>query len=154
MPRVKKSATKKGAKVVSAKGRRAISRIMVRRAKKRRRTQVSGLEQMVISWLERAEIKYRKQYPIGLCHVDVMLPPNLVVEIQGCYWHRCPRCYTKNTPSDVKKREKDKRRFRYLMRRGYKLMLLWECDINKQGEEAIILKVRQRLEKEYGTEVA
>jgi G:T-mismatch repair DNA endonuclease (very short patch repair protein) len=71
---------------------RMVSRLMIRKARKRRRTQASGLEKQVLGWLGNAEIAHRKQYPIGRCHVDILIEPDLVIEINACYWHGHERC--------------------------------------------------------------
>lgn len=135
----------------SARNRRLVSRIMIRKARQRRRTQVSGLEKLVRGWLDNAGIPYKKQYPIGRCHVDLMILPDLVIEVNGCFWHGHERCAKKALSADQnRRRAKDKARYKYFLRCGYKLMLLWECDIHAGGEAATISKIRRRLAKEYG----
>ena len=123
---------------------RMVSRLMVRKARKRRRTQVSGLEKRVLGWLGNAGIVYRRQYAIGRCHVDVLIEPDLVIEINGCYWHGHERCQPQSA-SAARKRGKDKRRYKYLMLCHYKLMLLWECDIEADGGDETVAKIRQRI---------
>jgi DNA mismatch endonuclease (patch repair protein) len=118
---------------------------MVRRAAKRRRSQVSGLEMLVRGWLDKAGISYKTQYPVGLCHVDLLLGEKLVVEINGCYWHG-HRCQKVLLPRQRRWQAKDRKRYVHLMKAGYKLMLLWECDVHEQGEAAIVTRLRQRLE--------
>jgi DNA mismatch endonuclease (patch repair protein) len=149
MPAAKKPAAKKSAKK-KRWTHRSVSRLMVRKARKRRRAPASELEKMVLGWLDAAGIPYRKQYPIGRCHVDILLLPDLIVEVNGCYWHAHQRCAKKALSADQnRRRAKDKRRYRYFLRSGYKLMLLWECDIHAGGENAVIAKIRRRLEMEY-----
>jgi G:T-mismatch repair DNA endonuclease (very short patch repair protein) len=132
---------------------RMVSRLMLRKARKRRRTQASGLEKKVLGWLDNVGIAYRKQYAIGRCHVDILIEPDLVVEVNGCYWHGHERCQPK-TPGMARKRSKDKRRYKYLMSCRYKLLLLWECDIEEDGEAATITKIRRRMNYEYGEQAA
>ena len=131
--------------------KKTVSRIMLRNKRRRRRAPVSGLEKLVLAWLDAAKIPYKKQYPIGRCHVDLMILPDLVIEVNGCYWHGHERCAKKVLTADQQRRRaKDKLRYKYFLRCGYKLMLLWECDIHSSGEDAIVAKVQRRLKKEYG----
>ena len=102
---------------------RTVSRLMVRRARKRRRTESSGLERKVLGWLDNAGIAYQGQYAIGRCHFDALIEPDLVLEINGCYWHR----------------------YKHLLTCRYKLMLLWECDVEADGEAKTIAKIRLRI---------
>jgi G:T-mismatch repair DNA endonuclease (very short patch repair protein) len=132
---------------------RMVSRLMLRKARKRRRTQASGLEKKVLGWLDNVGIAYRKQYAVGRCHVDILIEPDLVIEVNGCYWHGHERCQPK-TPGMARKRGKDKRRYKYLLSCRYKLLLLWECDIEEDGEAATIAKIRRRMNYEYGEQAA
>ena len=118
---------------------------MVRKAAKRRRTMVSGLEKLVCGWLDKAGVPYKVQASIGLCHVDLLLGENLVVEINGCYWHG-HRCQKTILPRQRWWQAKDRRRYKYFLSRGFKLMLLWECDVHERGEAAIVANLKERLE--------
>ena len=123
----------------------SVSRIMVRKAR-RRRAPVSGLEKLVRGWLDTAGVDYQTQFPVGRCHVDLLLGEKLIVEINGCYWHSCPKCHPENTKADLNKRAKDRRRYKHLLLHGYKLMLLWECQVHEKGEVATVTLLRKRLE--------
>lgn len=136
-PAVKKTVKKRWAP-------RMVSRLMIRKARKRRRTQASGLEKRVLGWLGNAEIAYRKQYPIGRCHVDILIEPDLVIEINGCFWHGHERCQPASAAA-ARKRGRDKRRYRYLLLRRFRLMLLSECDIKAGGEAKTVARIRQRM---------
>src|ERR1017187_1931669 len=123
----------------------AVSRAMVRRAAKRRRTQVSGLETRVRGWLDNAGLAYKTQHPVGLCHVDLLLGEDLIVEVNGCFWHG-HRCQKVLLPRQRRWQANDRRRYKYFLSRGFKLMLLWECDVHEQGEAAIVASLKERLE--------
>jgi G:T-mismatch repair DNA endonuclease (very short patch repair protein) len=123
---------------------RTVSRLMVRRARKRRRTESSGLERKVLGWLDNAGIAYQGQYAIGRCHVDALIEPDLVLEINGCFWHGHQQCQPA-TARAARKRGRDKRRYKHLLTCRYKLMLLWECDVEADGEAKTIAKVRLRI---------
>jgi DNA mismatch endonuclease, patch repair protein len=71
---------------------------------------------------------------------DVAFTKNkLAIFVNGCYWHRCPKCnyalpktntefwqqkFTRNT-------ERDRRKKRGLQRLGWKVIFVWECDPNR-----------------------
>jgi very-short-patch-repair endonuclease len=116
--------------------RKAIGKGFVRNVRKRRPRQKSDLEQIVEGWLKEQGYEFKAQYPIGRCHVDVFFPPTrpgdkgTVVEINGCYWHGCSRCYKEKSKSQQRRRTKDAKRYRFLLNQGYDLIILWGCDIS------------------------
>jgi very-short-patch-repair endonuclease len=131
--------------MAATKKKAGVSRQMVLRAKRRRRTQTSSIELLVQDWLKSAEIPFKKQYAIGLCHVDLFIEPKLVIEIQGCYYHACPQCRPSKTVHNKKAKAKDHKRFKFLLTRGYKLMLLWEHELKEEHEEEVIEKIREKM---------
>lgn len=53
----------------------------------------------------------------------------IAVEINGCYWHGCPKCYpdaTKLKKRQSQGRANDERRMTYLRRKGWRVLVLWE----------------------------
>ena len=113
------------------RSRKTISRRVIRRHN--RRMPPSGLELLVQSWLDEDQIEYRKQYPIGRCHVDLFFAPKTVVELNGCYFHahECLRKERAWTPAEHKKRRQDLNRYRFLRKAGFDVVVLWECDVHE-----------------------
>ena len=65
--------------------------------------------------------------------VDIYIPDlNLVIYVDGCYWHACPIHF----PSAPKPRS-DKARIAYLTKCGYKVSTLWEHEINQNVRESV-----------------
>jgi G:T-mismatch repair DNA endonuclease (very short patch repair protein) len=65
--------------------------------------------------------------------VDVFVPQyNLIIYVDGCYWHACPT----HCPN-AKKPRTDNARVPYLTKCGYAVELIWEHDINKDIEKII-----------------
>jgi DNA mismatch endonuclease (patch repair protein) len=68
---------------------------------------------------------------------DILFPKEKVaVFIDGCFWHGCPRCYTRPKSNqaywDNKKIEniaRDRRVDNYLAGQGFKVVRLWEHEI-------------------------
>jgi len=68
--------------------------------------------------------------------VDIFIPKyNLIIYIDGCYWHACPiHC------PNAKKPNTDNARIPYLTKCGYNVEILWEHDI-KAGSERLIKNI-------------
>jgi G:T-mismatch repair DNA endonuclease (very short patch repair protein) len=65
--------------------------------------------------------------------VDIYVPDkNLIIYVDGCYWHACPIHFPNN-----KKRNNDNSRIPYLTKCGYKVEIIWEHDIMNRLEEVI-----------------
>ena len=70
----------------------------------------------------------------------------VVLEFHSCFWHGCPKCYSKQTlnpvcdmtMSDLYMRTLDKRM--YLEENGYKYVCKWECDFKREIQESTELK--------------
>jgi len=98
----------------------------------------SGIEAIVEGWLLELGIPYKSEHAISRTHVDFFLPPQTVLEVQGCYWHSCPVCNPTSslTKQQLRWRRRDARRFTFLTNAGYHLMLLWEHQIVKDPKGA------------------
>ena len=124
------------------KKRRKLTLSAIKKANSRRKA--SGLEKDVYELLYDLKIPFKKEKKIGRCHCDIFLKPNIVIEVQGCYFHKhdClkpPRGWNKRE-LDIK--EKDKNRFLFFEISGFKVYEIWECDIKKH-----IRKVKSLLRK-------
>jgi very-short-patch-repair endonuclease len=81
----------------------------------------SKLECTVRSWLDDAGIPYRPSHPIGPYVVDMLVHDDLVVEVDGKYWHTLPGAA-----------ERDARRDQELRHFGFKVIRLDELDIRRR----------------------
>jgi DNA mismatch endonuclease (patch repair protein) len=80
-----------------------------------------------------------KMHPKMFGNPDAFLKgSNVVVFVDGCFWHGCPRCG--HIPESRKefweakiKRNKarDKRYTKELRKMGYSVMRIWECEISR-----------------------
>lgn len=70
----------------------------------------------------------------------------LAVFIHGCYWHQCPTCTNKRIPKtnslywETKFRvnvERDQRNEEALVAKGYKVLIIWECEVKASLEDAV-----------------
>src|SRR3990172_1476188 len=77
----------------------------------------------------------------------------LVVFVDGCFWHGCPRCghypYTRRRfwkAKVVRNKWRDRRNTRNLRRRGLRVLRIWEHQLATESDRAaVIAKVRQLL---------
>lgn len=58
---------------------------------------------------------------------DEFVPPDTLIEIQGDYWHSLP-----------KNQERDAEKCKWAEEHDYKLIEIWEHDINQYGAWSII----------------
>jgi very-short-patch-repair endonuclease len=87
----------------------------------------SSIEVKVQNFLKTLSIEYfTHQYRKEINHAyqcDIFIPSlNLVIECDGVYWHHYP------TGNDI-----DKVRTKELLEKGFKVLRLWETDINKMS---------------------
>jgi DNA mismatch endonuclease, patch repair protein len=87
---------------------------------------------------------------------DIVMPKyKLVIFIHGCYWHRHKGCKNATTPHtrrnwwENKFQEnivRDKRTKKELIKKGWKVIVIWECQVYGQTE-----KVLKRITRKIGT---
>ena len=84
---------------------------------------------------------------------DVVLPKfRTVVFMHGCFWHRhngCRQCYSPKTRVDFWERkfsatvERDRKVVRTLRRDGWRVVIVWECQLRDEGAlENKLAKIR------------
>ncbi|MAY84497.1 MAG: very short patch repair endonuclease [Flavobacteriales bacterium] len=65
--------------------------------------------------------------------------------VNGCYWHRCPKCNLKLPKSNTawwkakfdRNIERDQRKIEALEDDGWKVLTIWECEIKEDVDETI-----------------
>jgi DNA mismatch endonuclease, patch repair protein len=72
----------------------------------------------------------------------------LCIFVHGCFWHDCPRCRKRsNTRPEYwaekiqVNRKRDRRVSRELRRRGYKVIVIWECTLRRKNPVLAISKL-------------
>jgi DNA mismatch endonuclease (patch repair protein) len=73
---------------------------------------------------------------------DLVFPKHrLAVFVHGCFWHRHPGCARASTPASRvdfwqdkfdANVERDQRQQRALVERGWKVLVLWECELKDE----------------------
>lgn len=105
---------------------------------------------------------YRLQWKVP-GHPDIAWPGKRVaVEVRGCFWHRCPHC----KPSSPKKNveyweakfarnvERDADNVRKLEEMGWRVHVIWECQLKKNTIDATMTDLLPKLAAELGKELA
>ena len=73
-----------------------------------------------------------------VCRPDITYPGRMIaVFVNGCFWHRCPRCDLGLPKTNVdywsqkfnKNVERDTRKQNTLLDMGWNVHTIWECDI-------------------------
>ena len=101
---------------------------------------LSRIELRIQNIFNQAGISYHYNYFIGRRSYDFKIK-NLIIEIQGDYWHMNPKVYKKDdiNPSfqmtAEKVWEKDKKKKEYAEKYGYKVLCFWEKEIRAIKED-------------------
>lgn len=102
-------------------------------------------EEIVRKYLFSKGLRFRKndrRYP---GHPDVVLPKyKTVVFVNGCFWHRHEGCRYASTPATNREFwnhkfegnvERDAREQKELQEMGWKVIVVWECELKKAVRE-------------------
>ena len=104
-------------------------------------------ELLMRSLLHRAGFRFRVNYKKLPGKPDLVLPIHkTVIFVHGCFWHRHEGCRYSTTPST--RREFWEKKFAGTVRRdkdvqvilvemGWKVVIVWECQLNKNVEKVL-----------------
>lgn len=109
-------------------------------------------ELLVRSFLHRVGIRFRLHAGNLPGKPDLVVPAaKIVVFVHGCFWHRHRGCRLTTSPTAnaefwarkfAGNVERDRRNQRDLRRAGWRVLVLWECQIDKPGWlEALALEI-------------
>ena len=83
--------------------------------------------------------RYRKNYKKLPGRPDIVfIKKKIAIFVHGCFWHQHKNCKITNIPSSntsfwkekfAKNLERDKRNQKDLKVRGWKVLIIWECEI-------------------------
>ena len=107
----------------------------------------TSIEVAVRHWLYQHGYRYRKNVKELPGKPDIVLRPyNAVIFIQGCFWHRHPGCKDATTPKSntefwenkfAHNVANDLKNQAALEKMGFKVIVLWECEITKRLDETM-----------------
>ena len=111
----------------------------------------SSLEIKIQRALESLGEQYEKHIFIGNRNYDILIPPNIVIECQGDYWHANPKAYKETdilyagmTAESIWKRDEYKDTL--ARKHGYTVIPLWESDIVSLSEIELQTLVKQEID--------
>jgi DNA mismatch endonuclease (patch repair protein) len=90
---------------------------------------------------------YRLHWKKAPGRPDIAFPSKkLAVFVNGCFWHRCPKCNLSLPKSNTefwnekfeKNVERDKKKTYMLKKNGWNVVVIWECEINGNLTECVI----------------
>lgn len=104
---------------------------------------LSLLETRIARIFDSWNIEYTRQKFIKCHSYDFCLNNILIIEVQGDYWHANPKKYKKNDiisypnkqkllAEDVWKKDEEKKKI--VIDKGYKILYIWEYDMNKMND--------------------
>jgi len=104
--------------------------------------------------VKRLGYSFRTNHPFLPAKPDLVFPKrHKVIFVHGCFWHRHPRCRKASMPKTHvafwtskfrQNRLRDRATLRELQRRGWRTLVLWECET--RAPESLRQRVRQYLE--------
>ena len=99
-------------------------------------------EKIVRKFLSKRRVKYRLHEKKLPGKPDVIIPKiKVVIFVNGCFWHQHKGCKKQALPKtnieywkpklkrNITKQKKD---IKLLKRRGWKVFIIWECEIKKE----------------------
>jgi DNA mismatch endonuclease (patch repair protein) len=112
---------------------------------------------MVRGWLWANGYRYRLHRKDLPGKPDIVLPKyRAVIFVHGCFWHRhgCKQTTTPTTRGDFWKAkfkanvERDSKNLKDLKTAGWRVLVVWECELKKADETDLFQKIRMFLQDE------
>ena len=104
---------------------------------------------------------YRLQWKVA-GHPDIAWPGKKVcVFVNGCFWHRCPHCKLSTPKRNMeywtakfeRNVERDRENVAALEADGWRVHVVWECELKKKTIDATMAKLLPELASELGKEI-
>jgi len=119
------------------------SRIMSRITKR-----WSRIDRKIHGILKAAKIRH-KMYPEMFGSPDVLVPPNTLLFLDGCFWHCCPKCFRPPKsrlgywgPKLAGNKRRDANVCRSLRKQGWIVVRFWEHEITARPDK-ILTRLRK-----------
>ena len=113
----------------------------------------TSIEVKVRKYLFNQGFRYRKNVKTLPGKPDIVLPKyHAVVFVHGCFWHRHPGCKDATTPKTrtdywktkfEKNVRNDELHKEQLIKAGWRVFTIWECEVTKRFEETMNLLIEQ-----------
>ena len=89
---------------------------------------------------------YRLNWENAPGRPDICFPgKKIAIFVNGCFWHRCPKCNLPLPKTNtefwenkfIRNVERDKLKIQRLKNDGWKVLVVWECDIKKNLNQVV-----------------
>ncbi len=114
-------------------------------------------EMLVRKFLHSNGFRYRLHVKDLPGKPDLVLPKyNSVIFVHGCFWHAHEDCEYFKMPKTRTKwwkeklygnKKRDKKNVKELKDSGWKVLIVWECELKQDKQEERLKKLIQKLEK-------
>ena len=111
-------------------------------------------EEIVRKYLFSQGFRYRKNDKRLPGKPDIVLPKyKTVIFVNGCFWHKhdCPRFAWPSSNKDYwipkiqRNVERDKENHELLKKSGWKVIVVWECELKKKIKDEKLLKLKNTI---------
>ena len=116
-------------------------------------------EEIVAAYLRENHIGYRRYLKSLPGHPDFVLTKyKAVIFVNGCFWHRhegCKRATTPKTNQDYweakfrRTVERDKAEYAALERDGWRVFVVWECELGAEASFRLKELIKEIVMEEY-----
>lgn len=93
------------------------------------------IERKIKEFLINNNIKFEHQYRLGNWSYDFFIPPKILIEVDGDYWHANPKIFKKLNTTQLRNLHNDKVKKTFAIQNGYILIRIWEDDIKNKWQE-------------------
>lgn len=108
--------------------------------RKHYKTKDTSIETYIAKLLDEQAIKYIKQFQIESRYYDFYIPcSNLIIEVNGDYWHGNPKVFPKQSLNTIQKLGKlrDRIKKKLAIQYEYQIIYIWELDIKKHPQKVL-----------------
>ncbi|TPF78479.1 MULTISPECIES: very short patch repair endonuclease [unclassified Bifidobacterium] len=115
----------------------------------------TSIEVAVRSYLFRRGLRFRKNDKRYPGHPDMVLPKyHTIVFINGCFWHAHKNCPKYSMPKSnvefwtaklTRNRERDARQHAELEAAGWRVIVVWECELGKATREERLARLYEQI---------
>ena len=115
-------------------------------------------EELVRKYLFSRGFRYRKNYARLPGKPDIVLPKyKTAIFVNGCFWHKHEGCksfvWPQNNAEFWRKKiesnaERDAHNYEELAQLGWKVLIIWECELKKNLAEDTLKRIVQNLQGE------
>ena len=116
-------------------------------------------EKLVESILKNNSFSYKREQPVSRWRADFIVNENIVIEVQGDYWHANPKVYDRSNLNSLTKVQKkgiirDKKKKDWILSNDFDYIEVWENDLKYDFDNTLkkLIQELRRIENDRGKE--